>query len=62
MIEIGGMKILFIGIITEVALMQCKMDKLIGTFITLNDAAEEIGRICDTYNAMDTSFKRGFVI
>lgn len=55
-IEIGGMKILFIGIITEVALMQCKMDKLIGTFITLNDAAEEIGRICDTYNAMDIDF------
>lgn len=52
-IEIGGMKILFIGIITEVALMQCKMDDFIGTFITLEDAVEEIGRICDTYNAID---------
>ncbi|WP_044958633.1 bifunctional metallophosphatase/5'-nucleotidase [Butyrivibrio sp. WCD2001] len=52
-IEVGGMKILFIGIITEIALQQCKMDKLIGTFITLEDAAAEIGRICNTYNAID---------
>ncbi|MCR5770764.1 MAG: hypothetical protein K6G87_05940 [Butyrivibrio sp.] len=26
----------------QVALMQCKMDKMIGTLITLQDAAEEI--------------------
>ncbi len=52
-VKIGGMKILFIGIITDAVLAQCKMDKLIGTFITLEDAAEEIGRICDTYNAID---------
>lgn len=52
-IEIDGMKVLFIGIITEAAIAQCKMDKLIGTFITLEDAASEIGRICNTYNAID---------
>ncbi len=51
--KIGGMKILFIGIITDAIIAQCKMDKLIGTFITLEDAVEEIGRICDTYNAID---------
>lgn len=55
-IEIDGMKILFIGIITEVALMQCKADQMIGTFITLEDAADEIGRICDAYNAIDIDF------
>ena len=55
-LEVGGMRILFIGIITEVALAQCKMDKLIGTLITLEDAAEEIGRICDTYNSTDIDF------
>ena len=55
-IEIGGMKILFIGIITEVALAQCKTDGLIGTFVTLEDAAEEVGRICNTYNALDIDF------
>ena len=52
-LEIDGMKILFIGIITEAAIAQCKMDKLIGTFITLEDAACEIGRICNTYNSVD---------
>ncbi|MBE6004320.1 MAG: bifunctional metallophosphatase/5'-nucleotidase [Lachnospiraceae bacterium] len=52
-IEIGGMKVLFIGILTEAVLAQCKMDKMIGTFITLEDAADEIGRICNTYNAID---------
>lgn len=54
--EIDGMKILFIGILTEVALAQCKTDGLIGTFVTLEDAAEEIGRICNTYNATDIDF------
>ena len=55
-IEIGGMKILFIGIITEVALAQCKTDGLIGTFVTLEDAAEEVGKICNTYNSLDVDF------
>ena len=55
-IEIDGMKILFIGILTEVALMQCKTDTLIGTFVTLEDAAEEVGKICNTYNAVDIDF------
>ncbi len=36
------MKILFIGIITEVALMQCKSDQMLGTFITLEDAASGV--------------------
>ena len=36
--------------------MQCKSDQLIGTFITLEDAAEEIGKICDSYNAIDIDF------
>ena len=55
-IEIGGMKILFIGILTEVTLMQCKSDGLVGTFVTLADAAEEVGRICNAYNALDIDF------
>lgn len=55
-VKIGGMKILFIGVITEVALAQCKTDGLIGTFVTLEDAADEIGRICNTYNSLDVDF------
>ena len=55
-INIDGMKILFIGIITEIALMECKKDSLIGTFVTLEEAADEVGRICNTYNAIDVDF------
>lgn len=55
-IEIGGMKILFIGIITEIALAACKKDNLIGTFISLDEAVDEIGRICDAYNSIDIDF------
>ena len=55
-IEIDGMKILFIGIITEIALMECKKDNLIGTFVSLDEAAEEVGRICNTYNSIDVDF------
>ena len=52
-IEIDGMKILFIGILTELVLQQCKTDGLIGSFVSIEDAAEEVGRICNTYNAID---------
>ncbi len=52
-IKIDGMKILFIGVLTELTLMKCKMDKMVGTFVTLHDAAAEVGKICNTYNSTD---------
>ncbi|MCR4728667.1 MAG: bifunctional metallophosphatase/5'-nucleotidase [Lachnospiraceae bacterium] len=55
-LERDGMKILFIGILTEAVLAQCKTDGLIGTFVSVEDAAEEVGRICNTYNATDIDF------
>ena len=55
-IEMDGMKILFIGILTENVIAQCKTDGLIGTFVNIEDAAEEVGRICNTYNAIDIDF------
>ncbi len=55
-LEIDGMKILFIGILTELTLLECRKDPLIGTFVTLEDAADEIGRICNTYNSIDIDF------
>ena len=55
-LEVDGMKILFIGILTEIALMQCKTEGLVGTFVTLEDAVEEVGKICNTYNAIDIDF------
>ncbi|MBR4725024.1 MAG: bifunctional metallophosphatase/5'-nucleotidase [Lachnospiraceae bacterium] len=55
-IEMDGMKILFIGILTENVIAQCKTDGLIGTFVNIEDAAEEVGKICNTYNAIDIDF------
>ncbi len=54
--EIGGMKILFIGIITEMVIKQAKNDGLVGTFVNISEAADEIGRICNAYNSIDIDF------
>ena len=55
-IEIDGMKVLFIGILTEDVLSQTKNDGLIGTFVDIEEAAQAVGRICNTYNAIDIDF------
>jgi 5'-nucleotidase len=52
-IEVDGMKILFIGILTEGVLSQTKKETLIGSFVDIHDAAAEIERICNAYNALD---------
>jgi len=44
---------MFIGIITEKVLDSIRRDSQIGTFITLEDAAAETGRICDAYKDED---------
>ena len=54
--EVDGMKILFIGILTEEVLSQTKHEGLIGSFVGINEAAEEVGRICNAYNATDIDF------
>ncbi len=54
--EVDGMKILFIGIITEEVLSQTKKDNLIGSFVDVREAAEEVGRICSVYNTVDIDF------
>lgn len=51
--EIDGMKILFIGIITDSVMNQAKNEGLIGTFLDIYEAADEVGKICDAYNATD---------
>ena len=53
-IDIGGMRILFIGILTEEILASTRQEKIIGTFIDLKDAAREIGVICDNYRTVKT--------
>ncbi|MBQ7542585.1 MAG: bifunctional metallophosphatase/5'-nucleotidase [Clostridia bacterium] len=55
-IGIDGMKILFIGVLTEEVLAQTRKDDLIGTLVDIDDAAEEVGRICNAYNSVDIDF------
>lgn len=52
-IKIGGMNILFIGIITEEILRQTKSEQMIGTLINTADAAREIEKICNAYKNVD---------
>ena len=51
--EIDGMRILFIGILTEDILAHTKKEGLIGTLIDVADAAAEVARICDAYRTED---------
>lgn len=51
--EIDGIKILFIGIITEEVINQTKGESIIGSFIDIESAANEIGKICNAYNKND---------
>jgi 5'-nucleotidase len=52
-IKKAGLDILFIGIITEKVMDSIARDSLIGSFISLEDAGREIGRICDAYKNDD---------
>ena len=54
--EVDGMKILFIGVLTEEVLAQTKQDKLIGSIVDVEEAAQEIGKICNAYRTEDIDF------
>ena len=53
-LDIDGMRILFIGILTEEVLASAKNEKIIGTFIDVEQAAKEVGIICDNYRTTKT--------
>ncbi|MBP5294987.1 MAG: 5'-nucleotidase C-terminal domain-containing protein, partial [Lachnospiraceae bacterium] len=53
-VEVGGMKIMFIGILTDEVLASTKGEKIIGSFIDLESAAKEVGIICDNYRTVRT--------
>lgn len=53
-VTIGGVKILFIGILTQEVLASTRTEKVIGTFIDVEEAAKEVGIICDNYRTTDT--------
>ncbi len=53
-LEVGGMRILVIGILTQEVLASTKQEKVIGSFIDLKTAAREVGIICDNYRTIHT--------
>lgn len=55
-LDVDGMKILFIGILTKDVLAQTKQEELIGSFIDVKEAAHEVGKICDYYRTEDIDF------
>ena len=54
--EIDGMRVLFIGVLTEEVLKSTKSEGLVGTLIDIQDAAEEVSKICDAYRTEDIDF------
>lgn len=55
-IRLDGMNILVIGIVTEEIMGHAKKDTLLGTFVDVNDAAEEVGAIINGYKGVDIDF------
>ena len=51
--RIGGMNVLFIGILTEEVLATTRQDKLIGSIVDVSAASKEVGKICDAYKTTD---------
>ncbi|MBR4396068.1 MAG: bifunctional metallophosphatase/5'-nucleotidase [Eubacteriaceae bacterium] len=48
-INVDGMNIMFIGVITEEVLSQTRSESIIGSFIDVWEVANEVGVICDNY-------------
>lgn len=48
-----GFDLLFTGILTEKTMDSIKLDELIGTFVTLEEAGREVGKICDAFKNDD---------
>lgn len=54
--EIDGMKILFIGLITEEVLSKVTSEDLISTLVDVEEAAREVEKICNAYKTVDIDF------
>ena len=52
-LETGGLKILFIGAITEDVLSSTKAEELIGTLIDIREVASEVRKATDAYKTSD---------
>ena len=54
--HVDGMKVMFIGIITSEVLSALRQDSVLGSLVDVEEAAKEIGRICDAYRTDDIDF------
>lgn len=52
-IKKAGFDILFTGIITDKIIDSLKMDELVGSFVSVEEAAIEVGKICNAYKNDD---------
>ena len=52
-IKKAGFDILFTGIITDKIIDSLKMDSLVGSFVSLEEARGEVGKICNVYKNDD---------
>jgi len=52
-LEMDGMKVLFIGILTEGVMRAFRNDASVGAFVDIHEAAREVGRICNAYRGID---------
>jgi len=51
--NVDGFDILFIGIITERVIDMLRTDTMLSSFVTLEEAAREVGKICNAYRGDD---------
>ena len=53
-IERDGMRVLFIGLLTQEVIASARGEKVIGSFIDVAEAAKQVGIICDSYRTKRT--------
>ena len=53
-ITVNGIRILLIGILTQEVLATTRQESVIGTFLDIEEAAKEVGIICDNYRTTST--------
>ncbi len=54
-LKVGGMQVMFIGITTEDIIRGINSDVL-GSFVNIEDAAREVGRICNAHRHIDIDY------
>ena len=53
-LEMGGLRIMVVGLLTEEVISSTKSENVIGTYIDVAQAAKEVGIIADNYRTKDT--------